>query len=79
MGRWSERLPDLLVVTALGVTFIPFVSSHAVPTDPIASNPIQILLAVMIVMYCVMGELVRVIGAAKMQAMFFGSLPAKPV
>jgi hypothetical protein len=40
---------------------------------------IQILLAVLIVMYCVMAELVRVIGPAKMKAMFFGPLPAKPV
>ena len=40
---------------------------------------IQILLAVLIGMYCVMGELVRVIGAGKMKAMFFGPLPAKPV
>jgi hypothetical protein len=40
---------------------------------------IQILLAVLIGMYCVMGELVRVIGADKMKAMFFGPLPAKPV
>jgi ABC-type dipeptide/oligopeptide/nickel transport system permease component len=32
-----------MVVTALGVTFIPFVSCHAVPTDPIAPNPIQIV------------------------------------
>ena len=40
---------------------------------------IQIVLALLIVMYCVMGELVRVTEAAKMQAMFFGPLPAKPV
>jgi len=40
---------------------------------------IQILLAVLIGMYGVMTELVRVIGAAKMKAMFFGPLPAKPV
>jgi len=40
---------------------------------------IQILLALLIVMYCVMCELVRVIGADKMKAMFFGALPAKPV
>jgi hypothetical protein len=40
---------------------------------------IQILLAVLIVMYCVMRELVRLIGADKMKAMFFGPLPAKPV
>jgi len=40
---------------------------------------IQILLAVLIVMYCVMRELVRVIGADKMKAIFFGPLPAKPV
>ena len=40
---------------------------------------IQILLAVLIGMYCVMGELVRVIGAGKMKAMFFDPLPAKPV
>jgi hypothetical protein len=36
---------------------------------------IQILLALLIVMYCVMRELVRVIGAARMKAMFFGPLP----
>jgi hypothetical protein len=40
---------------------------------------IQILLAVLIVMYCVMRELARLIGADKMKAMFFGPLPAKPV
>jgi hypothetical protein len=40
---------------------------------------IQILLAVLIVMYCVMRELVRVIGADKMKAIFFGPLPARPV
>ncbi len=40
---------------------------------------IQIVLAVLIGMYCVMAELVRVIGADKMKAMFFGPLPAKPV
>ena len=39
---------------------------------------IQILLALLIVMYCTMAELVRVIGAKKMKAMFFGPLPAKP-
>ena len=39
---------------------------------------IQILLAVLIVIYCVMRELVRVIGADKMKAIFFGPLPAKP-
>ena len=39
---------------------------------------IQILLALLIVMYCTMAELVRVIGAEKMKAMFFGPLPAKP-
>jgi hypothetical protein len=37
---------------------------------------IQILLALLILMYCVMRELVRIIGADKMQAMFFGPLPA---
>jgi len=40
---------------------------------------IQILLAVLIVMYCVMRELVRVIGADKMKVLFFGPLPAKPI
>jgi hypothetical protein len=40
---------------------------------------IQIVLAVLIGTYCVMGELVRVIGADKMKAMFFGPLPAKLV
>jgi hypothetical protein len=39
---------------------------------------IQIVLALLILMYCVMSELVRVIGAGKMKAMFFGPLPAKP-
>ena len=37
---------------------------------------IQILLALLILMYCVMRELVRVIGAEKMKVMFFGPLPA---
>jgi hypothetical protein len=41
-------------------------------------SAIQIPLAVLIGMYCVMAEVVRVIGAAKMKAMFFGPLPAKP-
>ena len=40
---------------------------------------IQIVLALLIVMYCMMGELVRLIGADKMKAMFFGPLPAKQV
>ena len=40
---------------------------------------IQILLGVLIVIYCVMGELVRVIGADKMKAMFFGPPLVKPV
>ncbi len=39
---------------------------------------IQILLALLIVMYCTIRELVRVIGPAKMKVMFFGPLPAKP-
>ena len=38
----------------------------------------QILLALLILMYCVMSELVRVLGAAQMTAMFFGPPPAKP-
>ena len=38
---------------------------------------IQIVLALLILMYCVMSELVRVIGAGKMKAMFFGPLPAE--
>jgi hypothetical protein len=40
---------------------------------------IQILLALLIGMYCVMGELVRLIGADKIKAIFFGPLPANPV
>jgi hypothetical protein len=39
---------------------------------------IQILLALLILMYCVISELVRVIGATQMKAIFFGPLPAKP-
>lgn len=38
---------------------------------------IQLLLAFFIVIYCVMSELVRVIGRAEMKAMFFGPLPGK--
>jgi hypothetical protein len=37
---------------------------------------IQILLAVLIFMYCVVGELARVIGRDKLKVMFFGPLPA---
>ncbi|MGH9845071.1 MAG: hypothetical protein ACREEM_40665 [Blastocatellia bacterium] len=40
---------------------------------------IQIVLAVLILMYCVMGELSRVVGRDKLRAMFFGPLPAKTV
>ena len=39
---------------------------------------IQIVLALLIVVYCVMSELVRVFGAAQMKAMFFGPRPAQP-
>ena len=38
---------------------------------------IQLLLAFFIVIYCVMSELIRVIGRAEMKAMFFGPLPGK--
>jgi hypothetical protein len=37
---------------------------------------IQILLLVLIFMYCVAGELVRVIGRDKIKALFFGPVPA---
>ena len=36
---------------------------------------IQILLGVLILMYCVTGELARVIGRDKLKAIFFGPLP----
>jgi hypothetical protein len=39
---------------------------------------IQILLAVLIFMYCVAGELARVVGRDKLKTMFFGPLPANP-
>jgi hypothetical protein len=37
---------------------------------------IQILLAVLISMYCATGELARVLGPDRLKAMFFGPLPA---
>jgi hypothetical protein len=40
---------------------------------------IQILLAVLILMYCVISELARVVGRDKLMAMFFGPLPVKTV
>ena len=40
---------------------------------------IQMLLAVVIFMYCMMCEVVRVIGAEKMRRMFFGPLQDAPV
>jgi hypothetical protein len=36
---------------------------------------IQILLAVLILVYCTISELARVIGAAELKKMFFGPLP----
>jgi len=39
---------------------------------------IQILMVVLILMYCSMRELVRVIGAARVRQLFFGPLPAEP-
>jgi hypothetical protein len=36
---------------------------------------VQILLATLILTYCVMSELVRVLGADRMKAMFFGPVP----
>ena len=38
---------------------------------------IQIILLVLIVMYCTMHELVRVIGKEKVMRIFFGSMPAR--
>jgi len=40
---------------------------------------IQILLAVLILMYCVMGELARVMGRDNLKAMFIGPLSVKAV
>jgi hypothetical protein len=40
---------------------------------------IQIILLVLIVMYCTMHELVRVIGREKVLRIFFGSMPAREV
>ena len=40
---------------------------------------IQIVLFVLILMYCTMHELARVIGGEKMKRMFFGPLPIPPV
>ncbi len=40
---------------------------------------IQIVLLVLILMYCTMHELARVIGREKMKRMFFGPLPIPPV
>ncbi len=39
---------------------------------------IQILLTVLIFVYCVASELARVVGPQKLMRMFFGPLPAKP-
>jgi hypothetical protein len=39
---------------------------------------IQILLAVLILMYCLTSELARVIGRDELKTMFFGPLPAHP-
>ena len=36
---------------------------------------IQLLLALLITVYCVMSELIRVIGRAQMKAIFFGPIP----
>jgi hypothetical protein len=40
---------------------------------------IQIVLLVLILMYCTMHELARVIGGEKLKRMFFGPLPIPPV
>jgi hypothetical protein len=39
---------------------------------------IQILLAVLILMYCLTSELARVVGRDELKTMFFGPLPAHP-
>ena len=39
---------------------------------------VQILLAVLIVLYCMTTEMARVIGPDKMKAMFFGPMPVPP-
>jgi len=40
---------------------------------------IQIFLFTLIVMYCTMRELVRVVGTEKMRRLFFGPMPERPV
>jgi len=40
---------------------------------------VQIILFVLILMYCTMHELVRVIGRDKVMRIFFGPLPAPPI
>ena len=40
---------------------------------------VQIFLFVLILMYCTMHELARVIGGDKMKRIFFGPLPIPPV
>lgn len=40
---------------------------------------IQIILFVLILMYCTMHELVRVIGKAKVRRMFFGPMPVPQI
>ena len=39
----------------------------------------QLLLAVLIIAYCVMSELVRALGAGKVKTMFFGPLAVRPL
>lgn len=39
---------------------------------------IQLLLVTLILMYCVIAELARVIGRDRLKAIFFGPLPARP-
>lgn len=54
-------------------------ANHALLEEIVWSHfwAIQLLLAFFIVIYCVMNELVRVIGRAEIKAMFFGPLPGK--
>ena len=46
---------------------------------PIRRKVIQIVLFILIAMYCTMHELVRVIGKEKVMRIFFGPMPAPEI
>ncbi|WP_198651475.1 hypothetical protein [Dyella sp. C11] len=55
-------------------------ANHAMLTQMVWGHfiAIEILLLVLIFNYCVFAELARVIGVARMKAMFIGPIPAQP-